>query len=112
MKDMLQLLQRKFLPTTKSMRFLSSIVDMDLDEDMFNWTREMQLLSQLLTSLPKLSAVTGPVNSGNSRLMDHVIVHLPEKAGKRVPVHVSNLRQGTYNSVEALVDSLSSDMKS
>lgn len=44
--------------------------------------------------------------------MDHVITHLPEKSNRHVPVHVSNLRQGMYNSVESLVDSLSSDMKS
>ena len=105
---MLQLLlQRKFLPVRKSVRFLSLIVD----EDMFNRSREVELLSQLLMSSPKLSVVTGPVNSGKSRLMEHVIAHLPKKSDRHVPVHNSNLRQGTYNSVESLVDSLSSDMK-
>ena len=80
---------------------------MDSDYDMFNRLKEMDTLYQVLTSSPKLSVITGPINSGKSKLVDHVATNLYKKT--RVPVHTINLRQGTFNTVESLVDSLSSD---
>ena len=82
-----------------------------VDPDMFNRSREIERLSKLLLSPPKLSVVTGPVNSGKSKLLDFVIARL-ERCNGRIPVHSVNLRQGTYNSVESLVvESLSSDVR-
>ena len=66
----------------------------------------------MLKSAPKLSVVTGPVNSGKSKLIEYVIARVSADNPNRVPIHVENLRQGTYNSVQSLVESLSSDMKS
>ena len=79
---------------------------------MFNRSREVEQLSQMLKSAPKLSVVTGPVNSGKSKLIEYVIARVSADNPNRVPIHVANLRQGTYNSVQSLVESLSSDMKS
>lgn len=101
---MLRIFQRKILPSRKS-RYAS------VDQDMFNRSREVERLSQLLMSSPMLSIITGPVNSGKSKLLDHVLTRLSEKATRGIPVYSINLRQGTYNSVQSLVDSLSADMK-
>ena len=76
---------------------------------MFNRIREVDRVTHLLISSPKLTVVTGPVNSGKSKLIDYVIENLSKKTSQPVPIHTVNLRQGTYNSVQDLVDSLSSD---
>ena len=99
-------MQRKFLLSRKLSIVLPSIVD----PDMFNRTREVERPSQLLISPPKLSVVTGPVNSGKSKLIDYVVSTLSQKTKRPFPVYSVNLQQGTYTSVQSLVDSLSSDV--
>lgn len=80
---------------------------MDINCDMFNCLREMDRLYQALTSSPKLNVITGPINSGKSKLVDHIVTDLYKKT--KVPVHIINLSQGMFNMMESLVDSLSSD---
>ena len=55
-------------------------------------------MTQLLSSSPKLTVLTGPVNSGKSRLVEYVIDKLEKDTpdDKPLPVHTVNLRQGTY----------------
>ena len=94
----------------RPLRFLkpsASLHSVDSDFDMFNHLREVETLYQVLLSAPKLTVITGPINSGKSKLVDHVVTNLYKKT--KVPVHTINLRQGTLNTVESLVDSLSSD---
>ena len=104
----------------RPLRFLKPGRHVDSDYDMFNRLKVFQVLTslyhlyiifislyQVVTSSPKLSVITGPINSGKSKLVDHVATNLYKKT--RVPVHTINLRKGTFNTVESLVDSLSSD---
>ena len=89
------------------LHFLKPGRSVDSDYDMFNRLKEMDTLYQVLTSSPKLSVITGLINSGKSKLIDHVVTNLYKKI--RIPVHTINLKQGTFNTVESLVDSMSSD---
>ena len=54
----------------------------------------------------------GPVNSGKTRLMEKVLEDLPTKSNLPAPIYPINLQKRTFNSVEALVHSLSSNMGS
>lgn len=81
------------------------------DPEMFNRSREIERLSKVLAGSPQLSVITGSVNSGKSKLIDHLLCQLPMMTGHSVPVHTFNLREGTFNSIQSLVDSLSGDVK-
>lgn len=83
-----------------------------LNDDMFNRTKEINRLSQVLLSTPQLSIVTGPVNSGKTMLLEKVLEDLPNKSLKPTPVYSINLRKGTFHSVRSLVASLSQGMNS
>ena len=86
-------------------------LDINVDTDMFNRAIEVNRMTELLSSSPKLTVLTGPVNSGKSRLIEYVIDKLRKDSPRDepLPTHTVNLRLGMYNSVQSLVDSLSSD---
>ena len=81
-------------------------------EEMFNRTREMARITEVLLSTPQLSIITGLVNSGKTLLLEKVFDQLPEKSTKPTPVYPINLRKGSFHSVQSLVSSLSSGMNS
>ena len=77
------------------------------DEKMFNRSRELECISMMLMSSPQLSILTGPVNSGKTRLIERVLSDLPKRANIPTPVHLVNLRKGSFHSVGSLVNSFS-----
>ena len=91
-----------------SSRFLSFTVE----GDMFNRTREMACLSDILLSTPQLSIITGPVNLGKTLLLENVFDQLPKMSTKPTPVYLINLRKGSFHSVYLLVSSLYGGMNS
>jgi len=95
-------------------RFSSSSHFLEVDEEMFNRKREIQCLSQVLMSRPQCSVITGPVDSGKTRLLEHLLVEVPNKMTHLrthpTPVCSINLRKGNFYAVQSLVDSLSIDM--
>ena len=110
-ENMLQLLKQKILPLILpfknflNLRSRIKLIAPNADPDMFNRIVELQKFTQLLKSPPGFTVVTGPVNSGKSRLIDCVVTNLATS----VPVQTANLRKGTYSSVQSLVRSLSSE---
>ena len=76
---------------------------------MFNRQREIRCLSEVLKNKPEFSIITGPVDSGKTRLVEYL---LHNKTKRNVPICPINLRKGNYYRVQSLVDSLSLDMGS
>ena len=60
-------------------------------------------------SVPQLSVITGPVNSG---LMYEVLSKLPSVSTLHSPILHLNLRMGTYTSVDSLVHSFAEKIPS
>ena len=79
---------------------------------MFNRTKEIAQLTSLMTSVPQLSVITGPVNSGKTRLIKKGLSDLPSIARIPTPTYHLNLRKGAFNSVESLVDLFANSMPS
>lgn len=90
-------------------KFKSS-VDVAVDLDMFNRNREIECLSRLLVDKPQFSILTGPVDSGKTRLVERLLQELPSKSTHPMPICSLNLRKGTFYTVRSLVESLSIDM--
>ena len=100
-------------PFFRVSRYLSSwLFENDTDQEMFNRQREIKCLSQLLKSKPEFSIITGPVDSGKTRLIEHILHELPNKTMQSLPICPINLRKGNYYTVQSLVDSLSMDLGS
>ena len=80
-----------------------------VDDNMFNRRREMDCLSNVLASTPQISVITGPVDSGKSRLVNRVILDLPKKTQQNIPIQLLDLRKLQLNSVESLAKRLDHD---
>ena len=84
-----------------------------MDYDMFKRQREMEILSQVLMGLPKFSIITGPVDSGKTRLIEKPLQDVPRKSLHPMPVCAFNLRKGTYYTMGSLIiDSFLLDISS
>ena len=72
---------------------------MDINDNIFNRKREMESLSNVLMSSPKISIIAGPVHSGKTRLMNGVIMDLSKKTQQPMQVHSLNLQEKSIDSV-------------
>ena len=92
-------------------RHISTDISVPLsNEEFFNRDREIQSFKKLLAGRPRLSIVTGPVNSGKSALLAKVIQEISQD-GKRPVLHL-DLRSRAFNSVNSFAASLTSGMES
>ena len=90
-------------------RYISASYPLITDDNMFNRRREMECLSNVLSSTPQISVIIGPVDSGKSRLVNRVILDLPKKTQQTIPIQLLNLRKLLLNSVESLAKHLDDD---
>ena len=96
--------QRMHMASCQRRYLFRASYPLNTDDDMFNRRREMECLSNVLASTPQISVITGPVDSGKSRLVNRVIRDLP-KTQQPTPIHSMNLREDSFFSVEYLVNS-------
>ena len=82
------------------------------DKEMFNRCKQIEFLSRVLVDKPQFSIVTGPIDSGKTRLIEKVLQEIPPKNNMNVPICPVNLRKGAYYTVASLVDSFSQEMSS
>ena len=75
--------------------------------NIFTRKREIDSLSNVLKFAPKLTVIAGPVHLGKTTLMNRVIMDLPKKS----QVHLLNLREKSFNSVESFMCHLNSPYK-
>ena len=79
-------------------------------EELFNRANEVEFVTNLLkTNQPQLTLITGPVNSGKSMLICHV---LDEPSKEIVPPKILplNMRELPFLDVESFIESLSKDL--
>ena len=79
-------------------------------EKLFNRAKEVEFVSNLLkTNQPQLSLITGPVNSGKSMLLRHVLNELSKGsvAPKILPL---NMRELPFLDVESFIECLSKEL--
>lgn len=79
-------------------------------DDFFNRKQELDSLYSILKSDPRLSVITGPVNSGKSLLLRKVLQGVKER--DNTPVLHINLREISFDSVDSLVNTLDRKLES
>ena len=79
-------------------------------EELFNRDKEVKFVTDLLkTNQPQLSLITGPVNSGKTMLLRHVLNELSKEivAPKILPL---NMRELPFLDVDSFVECLSKEL--
>ena len=81
-----------------------------LQKEIFNREKETKCLTNLLVNKePQLSLITGPVNSGKSILMNHILDTLPER--KPSPKTLSlNMRTLPFLNVDSFIECMNTKL--
>lgn len=99
------------IPKTRAVfqRGMATKIDSPLKgEAFFNRKKEIEALMSILNGEPELSLVSGPVDSGKSALMLHVLQKLA--AVNNRPVLYLDLRERSFSSVNTFHDALEDEM--
>lgn len=81
-------------------------------EEFYNRTRELAALRQMLERKPQVSVISGPINSGKTTLILHLLEEMSKSKIEPRPILHLDLRERSFSSVDELETSLESAMAS